>query len=300
LQLQLDRLGQRLGAIALSLVGLLSFLELLRGTDLAHIVLDAIALAVAAMPEGLPVAVTMTLALGMHPMARQRAIVKRLASVETLGCTTVICSDKTGPLTLNQMTARAFWYQGDRFEVSGEGYRPQSSILAAHGGSPLPELTRLLAPLVASNDSCVDDGRVIGDPMEAALLLLASKSGIAPDQVAQRLPRLAEDPFDSAHKFMATFHRLDDHVSVCVKGAPDLLLARCERWLVGGEDRRLNSGDRQRINAEYLALANGGLRATRRPAGTLHADPDPVGGDHYRWPAGRIARVRRGAPWHHL
>ncbi len=138
LQVQLDQLGKRLGAIALTLVGLLSFLELLRGTDLAHIVLDAIALAVAAMPEGLPVVVTVTLALGMHKMARQRAIVKRLASVETLGCTTVICSDKTGTLTLNQMTARAFFYQGERFEVSGEGYRPQGSIRAARDGSQVP------------------------------------------------------------------------------------------------------------------------------------------------------------------
>ena len=207
LQIQLDRLGKRLGAIALTLVGLLSFLELLRGTDLAHIVLDAIALAVAAMPEGLPVVVTVTLALGMHKMARQHAIVKRLASVETLGCTTVICSDKTGTLTLNQMTARAFFYQGGRFEVSGEGYRPQGSIRAARDGSQLPELTPHLIPLVACNDSRVDDGRVIGDPMEAALVILAAKGGIAQDQVAQRLPRLAEVPFDSAHKFMATFHR---------------------------------------------------------------------------------------------
>ena len=138
LQIQLDRLGKRLGAIALTLVGLLSFLELLRGTDLAHIVLDAIALAVAAMPEGLPVVVTVTLALGMHKMARQRAIVKRLASVETLGCTTVICSDKTGTLTLNQMTARAFFYQGERFEVSGEGYRPEGAIRAARDGCTFP------------------------------------------------------------------------------------------------------------------------------------------------------------------
>ena len=188
LQRQLDHLGKRLGAIALMLVGLLSFLALLRGTDLAHIVLDAIALAVAAMPEGLPVVVTVTLALGMHKMARQRAIVKRLASVETLGCTTVICSDKTGTLTLNQMTVRAFFYQGEWYEVSGEGYRPHGSIWARCDGAPHPELTPLLIPLVACNDSCVDDGRVIGDPMEAALLILADKGGIARHQVAAAAP----------------------------------------------------------------------------------------------------------------
>jgi Ca2+-transporting ATPase len=151
------------------------------------------------LPEGLPVVVTVTLPLGMHKMARQHAIVMHLASVETLGCTTVICSDKTGTLTLNQMTARAFFYQGD--------------------------LTPLLIPLVTCNDSRVDDGRVIGDPMEAALVILAAKGGIAQDQVAQRLPRLAEVPFDSARKLMATFHRQDDQVHMFVKGAPDVLLA---------------------------------------------------------------------------
>ncbi len=283
LQIQLDRLGKRLGAIALTLVGLLSFLEMLRGTDLAHIVLDAIALAVAAVPEGLPVVVTVTLALGMHKMARQRAIVKRLASVETLGCTTVICSDKTGTLTLNQMTARAFFYQGKRFEVSGEGYRPQGSIRAAGDGSQLPELSPLLIPLAACNDSRVGEGKVIGDPMEAALLILASKGGIAQDQVAQRLPRLAEIPFDSAHKFMATFHRQDDRVHMFVKGAPDVLLARCDRWLVGSEDRPLHSGDRQRIDAEYVALAEGGLRGLLIASRTIPRSAFDAAGDLLPW-----------------
>jgi P-type Ca2+ transporter type 2C len=177
LQVQLDQLGKRLGAIALTLVGLLSFLEYLRGSNLAHIAMDAIALSVAAIPEGLPVVVTVTLALGMHTMARQRAIVKRLASVETLGCTTVICSDKTGTLTLNQMTARSFFYQGEHFDVTGEGYHVKGAIRAVNQVSGVSDLNPLLAPLVACNDSRVFEGKVIGDPMEAALLILAQKGG---------------------------------------------------------------------------------------------------------------------------
>jgi Ca2+-transporting ATPase len=283
LQRQLDRLGKRLGAIALTLVGLLSLLELLRGTDLVHIVLDAIALAVAAMPEGLPVVVTVTLALGMHRMARQRAIVKRLASVETLGCTTVICSDKTGTLTLNQKTARAVFYQGAWYEVSGEGYRPHGAIRARRDGASLPELTPLLIPLVVCNDSCVDDGRVIGDPMEAALLILADKGGIARHQVAAQLPRLAEVPFDAAHKFMATCHREDDRVHVFVKGAPDVLLARCEHWLAGGEDRPLDGDSRARIDAEYLALAAGGLRGLLIASRTIPASAFDASSDLLAW-----------------
>ena len=252
LQIQLDRLGKRLGAIALTLVGLLSFLELLRGTDLAHIVLDAIALAVAAMPEGLPVVVTVTLALGMHKMARQRAIVKRLASVETLGCTTVICSDKTGTLTLNQMTARVFFYQGRT--IRGLGRRLPGGRNDPGGTSPartLPEFTPLLIPLVACNDSRVDDGKVIGDPMEAALLILAAKGGVARQQIAETLPRIAEISFDSAHKFMATFHRLGDQVRVFVKGAPDVLAGALRPLACGGRGaaagRRQSAPDRSGI-----------------------------------------------------
>ena len=177
MQVQLDHLGKRLGVIALTLVGLLSFLQFLRGAGLVHIVLDAIALSVAAMPEGLPVVVTVTLALGMHKMARQHAIVKRLASVETLGCTTVICSDKTGTLTLNQMTARAFVCEGKHFDVSGEGYLAAGCDYDGGGHVGDVDLAPLLVPMVACNDSRVDDGKVIGDPMEAALLVLAAKGG---------------------------------------------------------------------------------------------------------------------------
>jgi P-type Ca2+ transporter type 2C len=279
LQVQLDQLGKRLGAIALTLVGLLSALALWRGDGLAHIALDAIALAVAAMPEGLPVVVTVTLALGMRNMARHQAIVKRLASVETLGCTTVICSDKTGTLTLNQMTARAFFYQAQRFDVSGEGYGVDGEISAAGTASGLPDLQALLLPLVACNDSRVDDGKVIGDPMEAALLVLAHKGGLAPAQVAETLPRLAEIPFDAAHKFMATFHQDGGQVRMFVKGAPDVLLALCTQVLNTTAEIPLDETARQQIEAHYAELGKQGLRgllvASRRiPDGAFDASCD--------------------------
>lgn len=265
LQIQLDALGKRLGAIAITLVGLLSFLKWLRGTDVTHIVLDAIALAVAAIPEGLPVVVTVTLALGMHKLAKQRAIVKRLASVETLGCTTVICTDKTGTLTLNQMTARAFCFRGRRFEVTGEGYKPEGTIRAVPGheeraDAPAPDLSPFLIPLVACNDSRVESGRIVGDPMEAALLILAEKGGVSHQDMAEKWPRIAEVPFDSAHKFMATFHRHDNHVQIFVKGAPDVLLSRCDRWLAGDAEQPLTASDRDDIDGKYIAFANDGLR----------------------------------------
>lgn len=260
LQIQLDSLGRRLGVIALTLVGLLAFLEWLRGDAIAEIILAAIALGVAAIPEGLPVVVTVTLALGMHKMARQRAIVKRLASVETLGSTTVICSDKTGTLTLNQMTARAFYFEGMRFVVSGEGYSQEGSIQAPITNAPILNCSALLVPLVACNDSHVEDGKVVGDPMEAALLILVKKAGASAADIHRQLPRIAEVPFDSAHKFMATFHRDGHQIKIFVKGAPDVLLSRCKHWHSREGERELGDAERAEIDAEYLALADEGLR----------------------------------------
>ena len=231
MQVQLDVLGKRLGGIALALVGLLGFLEYLRSVDLAHALLDVIALAVAAVPEGLPAVVTVTLALGMHRMAQQRAIVKRLASVETLGSTTVICSDKTGTLTLNQMTVRAFRFRGRRFAVSGEGYRNKGEIKPDGGTADRVDLKPLLVPLVLCNDSQVKEAQVIGDPMEGALLVLGVKGGLDPEAVVRQSPRIAEIPFDATHKFMATFHHDAEVIHVHVKGAPSMHPSRCERQL---------------------------------------------------------------------
>lgn len=283
LQVQLDSLGKRLGVIALTLVGLLSFLKWLRGDEVAEIILGAIALGVAAMPEGLPVVVTVTLALGMHTMARQRAIVKRLASVETLGSTTVICSDKTGTLTLNQMTARAFYYQGQRFAVSGEGYSAEGSIQAQITQAQIPDYSALLVPLVACNDSHVDNGKAVGDPMEAALLILAKKGGTTLTDIDRQLPRVDEVPFDAAHKFMATFHRDDNQIKIFVKGAPDVLLSRCQHWHTNDGERELHVSDRAEIDAEYLALAEQGLRGLLVAEKTIALDAFEGSSDLMEW-----------------
>ena len=283
LQVQLDQLGKRLGAIALILVGLLSFLEYLRGSNLAHIAMDAIALSVAAMPEGLPVVVTVTLALGMHTMARQRAIVKRLASVETLGCTTVICSDKTGTLTLNQMTARSFFFQGEHFDVTGEGYHVKGAIHAVNQVSGVADLNPLLVPLIACNDSRVVEGKVIGDPMEAALLILAQKGGAVPSEVIAVLPRIAEIPFDAEHKFMATFHRVDGQIRLFVKGAHDVLLNTCEYMLDQDVACILDPTAMQQIELEYTALAEQGLRGLLIASRTIPEGEFDASGDLFRW-----------------
>jgi len=258
LQIQVDQLGKRLGVVAIALVSLLFFLELLRGEDLVEVITESIALAVAAIPEGLPIVVTVTLALGMQRMARHHAIVKRLASVETLGCTTVICSDKTGTLTLNQMTVRAFYYQEAHFAVSGEGY-DSAGVISSDSTSRL-DLDPLMIPLIACNDSRVDDGRAVGDPMEAALLVLATKGGIDAETALTTLPRIAEQPFDAAHKFMATFHKDGEIVRVFVKGAPDVLLQHCNQILSPHGEEQLGDDQRERINAEYKTLAQDGLR----------------------------------------
>lgn len=250
LQNQLDRLGKRLAALALVIVLILFASALWRGEPLIETAFTAIALAVAAIPEGLPAVVTVTLALGMHRMARQKAIVKRLSAVETLGCTTVICTDKTGTLTVNQMTVREFFYHGGHHYVSGEGYDPKGEI-----SPPIAAKNDLLLPLILCNDSHNRAQEVIGDPMEAALLVLAQKDGVNYEDVRMAYPRLAEIPFDAEHKFMATFHKQGGSVLVFVKGAPEVVLDRCH---LGAEERanlRTQNANMAKQGLRVLAIA---------------------------------------------
>ncbi len=260
LQDRLDQLGRRLALIAGVVVAIIMVMGLLRGEPIVEVIMTAVALAVAAIPEGLPAVVTVTLAIGMYRMARRGAIVKRLAAVETLGSTTVICSDKTGTLTMNQMTARAGWAGGRRFTVSGEGYGAEGRLEAADDGGPLPDLAPLLRAALLCNDSRLADdpkaGRVvIGDPTEGALLVLAEKAGVGAPP-----PRLAEVPFDSATKYMATVHADGDRTVVAVKGAPDVVLEMCSRVRLADGDHPLDAARRDEVRREMERLGGEALR----------------------------------------
>ncbi|WP_374477319.1 cation-translocating P-type ATPase [Zoogloea sp.] len=277
LQAQLDTLGKRLALIAGVVVALMFGAGLARGDDLMDTALTAIALAVAAIPEGLPAVVTVTLALGMHRMAGRNAIVKKLSSVETLGCTTVICSDKTGTLTLNQMTARALIFGGRQYAVSGEGYTGGGQISAPDGAAP-PELSAVLRPAALCADARIVDGQLIGDPTEGALLALAIRGGVDPGQLTADFPRIAEIPFDSDNKFMATFHRDGDQVRMWVKGAPDVLLARATRHQVDSGEVPLDAATRETLRTANEALAGQALRVLALAGRSIPAaDFDPAG-----------------------
>ena len=282
LKIQLDALAKRLAAIAGAVVALMFVLGLARGDDLVDTTMTAIALAVAAIPEGLPAVVTVTLALGMHRMARRRAIVRKLAAVETLGCTTVICSDKTGTLTLNRMTARRAWLLGRHFAVDGEGYDGNGRI-SAEDGAGTPDLRPVLLPAALCADSRIRDGELIGDPTEGALLALAAKCGLDAEKLAEQCPRIAEIPFESAHKFMATFHHDGDVVRMWLKGAPDVLLARATRWITEDGEQPLDDATRLKVADTNAAFANDALRVLALAGRTIPTREFDPAGDLMAW-----------------
>lgn len=234
LEKQLEGLAHSLAKLSGVIVAAVIIIDQIRGAALSDTLNTAVALAVATIPEGLPAVTAVTLAIGVATMARQNAIVKRLASVETLGCTSVICSDKTGTLTLNEMTARRLVIGNVEHEVSGEGYSPVGQI-AELAGADQSAAHNALVGMALCNDAFVrmEDGewKLVGDPTEGALVVLAAKGGVDIDQTRAQHPRLAEVPFDSTLKLMATFHRMalssgTEVVRAFVKGAPDVMLER--------------------------------------------------------------------------
>ncbi len=252
---------------------------LARNTPFDVLFLTAIAFSVSAIPTGLPAVVTAILSMGTTTLAKAGAIVKRLRSVETLGSTSAINSDKTGTLTLNQMTAVQMAVVGRRYAISGEGYSTVGQITRV-GGQPDVPLDQLLLPMALCADAEVKDGALVGDPTEGALVVLAAKGGVDPALTREQYPRVATLPFDAAYKFMATFHRLQDDsgkevIRAFVKGAPDQLLARASAALGPDGSTHPIAEVREPYLAENDRLGEQGLRVMA----TAQRDFDPASFD---------------------
>ncbi|MFL5584242.1 MAG: cation-translocating P-type ATPase [Gemmatimonadaceae bacterium] len=276
LQRELDRTGKVLGLVVVGIAAIMIvtiiFVEHVRGiAEIVDVLILGVALAVAAVPEGLPAVVTAVLSIGVQRMARRNAIVRHLAAVETLGSASVIASDKTGTLTRNEMTVRVVVTASGRVSFGGSGYAPEGVVRREDGsaieGSIRSELERALAAADLANNASVrnEGGRWIveGDPTEGALLVAARKAGLQADALQARLPRLAEFPFSSERKLMSTLHRdkeREDKQVVFSKGAPDVLLARCSRELVGEDTRPLTPERRVAIKQTNDELADEALR----------------------------------------
>ncbi|MFS8885709.1 HAD-IC family P-type ATPase [Synechococcus sp. H70.2] len=255
--------------IILTLAAFTFLVGLVQGQAAASVFEAAVALAVSAIPEGLPAVVTVTLAIGVARMARRHAIIRKLPAVETLGSATVICSDKTGTLTENQMTVQAIYAGSRLYRVTGSGYSPQGQILFQEANSPVelrqwPALEACLVAGCLCNDSRLkpkDDGQweVVGDPTEAALLVAAQKGGLDRDDLQRRRPRLDSIPFESEFQYMATLHRLgpEEHC-IYVKGSVEALLPRCRSQM--GPQGEIQPLEAERICQQVEALARQGLR----------------------------------------
>ncbi len=288
LQKELDRLGKRLGlivlAIAVVMVGTILLVENVRGfSAFFDVLLIGVALAVAAVPEGLPAVVTAVLALGVQRMARRNAIVRYLAAVETLGSADVIASDKTGTLTRNEMTVRVVATASGRVGFGGSGYEPQGDVRVEGGGrlegALLFETRRVLAVGDRANNAALkeEDGRwtVQGDPTEGALIVAAVKAGLRRETLGERFERVGEIPFSSERKLMSTIHtdaEQEDHLLVFTKGAPDVLLGRCTQERVGEAKRPMTDARRAEILKVNEELAGQALRTLGVAGRELPAD----------------------------
>ncbi len=231
LQKELDSLTKILGIIAWGAVAVIEGIGAARGLEWSDLLLLGTAMAISAIPTGLPTFVQGMLSYGSKQLAEAKAVVKNLTDVETLGSTSAINTDKTGTLTMNEMMASLVYHDGSWFTIEGSGYSKTGDIRAV-AGEPAHDFTRMAYALVLDSDAIVgDDGSLIGDPTEGALVVLAAKLGVDAQETRRAFPRLAEVPFDSSYKFMSTMHRVPvdgaDRLILLTKGAPDVVLSRC-------------------------------------------------------------------------
>lgn len=269
LQKKLTELSKVLGFIVLAVCAAVLVLGLIYKHELAEMFFMSISLAVAAIPEGLAAIVTIVLSLGMGRMAEKNAIVKKLLAVETLGTTTVICSDKTGTLTQNEMTVTKAYLDGKTIDVEGTGYDPVGQIKLDGKeveDQELKSLYTLMSISALTNDAkLIEENQrytMIGDPTEGALITFAGKKGLVKEELEKTYPRIAEIPFDSDRKMMTTFHEnfIKNKIVSFTKGAPDLVLEKCSHILEDGKIRELTPKDRNEIMAKNSEFALSALR----------------------------------------
>ena len=287
LQKKLDQLGKTLGWACLAICALVFVVGWIRGGDPLEMFMVAVSLAIAAVPEGLPAIVTISLALGMREMVRRHALIRHLASVETLGSATVICSDKTGTLTQNEMTVTRMWVDGQFVEITGTGYSPEGEFQVDGkkvNTSDYPGVQTALWIGVLNNDADLEYDeqgnfvRMVGDPTEGSILVAAAKAGALPFKLNRSFPRDGEIPFDSTRKRMVTVHLVvephtedislftdnpaHEHFVVAVKGAPDMVLNLCTRYhpMDNSTPQPMTDDRRREILAANDTLTRGALR----------------------------------------
>lgn len=257
LQKKLNDLGGKLGTVCLLVSGLIFAMGLYRGMALMEIFMVAISLAVAAVPEGLPAIVTVILALGMKRMVRRHVLVKQLGSVETLGSTTVICSDKTGTLTQNAMAVVRLFDGDNLCRVTGSGYQTLGEVQGNCSKTKLKDM--ILAAMLCNDAVLGSQDNIMGDPTEAALLIMGIKAGFPLVSTRESYPRLDEYPFDSHRKMMSTLHEIDGELTLLTKGAPDSLFKICSWIEIDGKPQPLENHI-QTLEKIYADWASEALR----------------------------------------
>lgn len=271
LQRNLNQLGKWLGIICVAICAIVFIEGIIMGGSFLDMFMTAVSLAVAAIPEGLPAVVTIVLALGMKRMADQNAIVKKLLAVETLGSVDVICSDKTGTLTQNEMMVTRLYLPGQLVEVEGQGYRPEGRMTDSASGELIVDATagrigRLLTIGALCSDArlVLKEGAyaIIGDPTEGAMIVAAAKAGLKQEELQARYDRTGDLPFDSERKMMSTYHAgfSDAALVSLTKGAPDIILDRCKSWLTEDGPEELTDAMRGTILEANSQLASSALR----------------------------------------
>jgi Ca2+-transporting ATPase len=309
LQQKLDQLGKLLGYACMVISAVVFVAGWLQGGDLLESFMVAVSLAIAAVPEGLPAVVTISLALGMHEMVKRHALIRRLASVETLGSATVICSDKTGTLTQNVMTVTEVWTDGKTVNITGTGYVPEGNFILDGKKVELNDIPAVATTLwvgSVNNDSELEgiedengkmNYRIVGDPTEGSILVAAAKAGVHAADLKRAYPREGEIPFDSTRKRMVTVHGIKEawknstlpfngkektsSYVIAVKGAPDVVLKLCDRYQkADNTTEKLDDAARQRILKANDGMTQKALRVLGMAYRVVSAKPEDVDSDH--------------------